>query len=713
MSPKQAENQKIRSLTSGVLTNVVTTEMPVGSWITQTNGRTTEYGVERFGGLSNFSDFLTLTSNLGTEDNLNAHWFSIQERIDKVIEFKDPNVTTEYLILTEYGVRRTSGNASGVNQYTLINPHIDITNSITVESTSNTQWVLRLPTADLSGTTPNSEAYTGVTGDFVHIENSSGTLIPLGEISSITTDASDSLVTVDLFLEQASITVQTPAADGRITHCFDHTGTDRIQYTSIQEDTENMLILTNNKRGYMLKKGNSYLQFLSLDGSASVDYGTLDDVTISTFQTCATFGGRLWIGNTSEVFSSAPTVTETAPRRVRFSLIDSVTDDSAKFTFYPENYVDLDEIQGDLIKLLPLSELLIAYCTDSIYIGRQTGRADLPVAFEPLATGRRGLINPYAVASWNDNHYVVSSDDVYTLDVNRGWNPLNLPILQNTLNNDAPFEHIVIEPDADNSRICIGFPRNGTPSTDESRYKVFYFVWSYMYKRNAWFEEECSYTTISDTKVYNYGWIGLSTLSNVLFSTATVSWADIAGQTPEPTWETITGTWEDYLVRDSRPSVLIYSLQFVPYSGFDYKISNIVYRTKTSANDTLLDAVTFNSVSQAAVEFDVNSVFETPDFDFGFPNLEKTVNRLSVKLRSVPDTAVSLTVQGSVNAGDTWKSLGTLTIPTTSREGKLDFRLTADAIRLRLTQTVSTASFTMEEYILRTLIRGDQAKIDY
>lgn len=709
----------IRPVTKGIINDVPTTDVEPGAWLEQNNYKTFEQNIHRSGGFAQFFKPGQYTDV--DRADLITYWETIHERIDKFLEFEDTTNNSEYIALTEFGVRRIVGNPGDDASYELINPRINITGIVSINQAAE-PWIVTVPTANITtqATVGNAQNYTAKVGDLFYAEDATG-YIPVGRITEINVSAPNSLLSVQPSLTGVSLAGL--LTTGRIQHIFQETDgsgfePERLQWTHLAEDGDNMIIITNNAYklsdidtgGYVLRQTGYDVKFLELDGSPSADIPSIDTVDIKSFRTCTTFGSRLFIGNTQEEYSSTPGTNEKTYRRVRWSLIDSITDADAKFRFYPEHYIDLPNTTGELIKLLPLSDLLIAYFTDGIYIGRPTSRPELPVGFTKLETGGRGLVSAYAVTAVDDNHFFVSSDDIYVLSANMGFNPMNFPAVEETLGSYIPYGHIVAEVDADHSRICFGFPRVGSPSVAERNNRSFYFIWSYMYKRKAWYLEEATYTLSNNVKAYHYGFNSLSVLNNLTITTGNVLWSTYISSGIQ--WDEIDTTWEALLVFDSRPSVLLHGLLFEPNETDLYNLGNFYYRSLSSGTDILRGALTVGAVTYPALEYDVKSELITADFDMNAPNVEKTFNRLSIRLSKAATEAIVLSIYGSVDAGDSYKNLGAMTIRSGSREGKIDFRLTGSVGRFKIVQSSNQKVYEIEEYVLRVLIRGAEVDIN-
>jgi hypothetical protein len=96
----------------------------------------------------------------------------------------------------------------------------------------------------------------------------------------------------------------------------------------------------------------------------------------------------------------------------------------------------------------------------------------------------------------------------------------------------------------------------------------------------------------------------------------------------------------------------------------------------------------------------------TRDIDFDLPDEDKFYGSLSLKLEDYAPEEISFTVLGSVDRGQTEKSLGTLTVPADRDEAKITFRLTGSIARFRLVSTSNVAVYTINEIVIRARVRG-------
>jgi hypothetical protein len=83
---------------------------------------------------------------------------------------------------------------------------------------------------------------------------------------------------------------------------------------------------------------------------------------------------------------------------------------------------------------------------------------------------------------------------------------------------------------------------------------------------------------------------------------------------------------------------------------------------------------------------------------------------MSIKLEDPTLTEIAFTVTGSVDRGQTWKSLGTLTIAVGADEGFVSFQLKGSTLRYRVTHSTVIAPFTISEVVLRVRIADNEQR---
>lgn len=384
----------------------------------------------------------------------------------------------------------------------------------------------------------------------------------------------------------------------------------------------------------------------------NVSTGVLAQYTTGTLlpqsATCTYFAQRLFIGHTREGANEFR-------QRIRWTspLNRTIFDDSAEGT----GFIDLAFTQGAVRKLLGLGSLLVAYFEDAIFVGRTTNIPSLPVQFERVESGGIGLAGVKAVASWLGTHFFVGQDDIYAL-TNRGIERIGTPVVRKTVREADRLIRVYAVADPVNDRIVFGFPKSGNDLTD---------IWSFDYKARAW-----SHDAITTTMLSSEGLV------------PQVQWDNLDTFISPPNWDfgmASFGSWDGIDQNDPGIKNLFYA-----QNGILYSLSTI------DGTD--------------AVGGVIQGTFETPDMDFGNPDISKFYNRISIKLRETTTTAIPFTVTGSVNRGGTFKSLGTLTIGAGRDEAYVTFRLTGSIARFRFVTQVNVPPYVITEIVVRARHRG-------
>ena len=381
------------------------------------------------------------------------------------------------------------------------------------------------------------------------------------------------------------------------------------------------------------------------DGSSFSIY----DTAVTYIPGCvAYFGDRLWIGNVIEsgVYHRY---------RIRWS---STTDHTS---FSAADYLDLPYTIGELKRLVPLGNMLVAYFADAIYLGRRSNLVDLPYTFQRIETGGVGLTGSRAVASALNGHCFVGQDDIYYLS-NAGLKKLDCPVADTMIDNCANFDRVYVVDDPNNGRVLFGFPE-GTSYISK--------IWIYHYRTKQWSYEDLNATSISNPMLD----LGLT-------------WQDLSAIISQDDWNT---GMNDFATWDS--------------IGDGTTASRRIYRTQTGYIYQLSDSSGDDASSN------ITTLFETGDIDFGVPDVDKTFYRFRMKLAERPTAALTFTVSYSLDSGNTWSSGANLVISTT-QEGKIDFIATGSHIRFRVTESSSADPYTVTEIGIRLNKRGSEIEFD-
>lgn len=393
----------------------------------------------------------------------------------------------------------------------------------------------------------------------------------------------------------------------------------------------------------------------SYDGT---DFTTLDD-DIAYIPACvAYFGGsrsdRLWLLNTKEgTYGSELNYFQ----RIRWSSATDVTD------FAAADYIDLPYGNTPIKKGLNLGYTFVIYLGDAIFYGRPANDPNLPYVFDRLGTDGVGLIGPKAVVSYLNGHFFVGQDNIYFLGSDLSVERIGTPIVEQTIHACDSMNKIYVAIDTVRDQILFGFPESG-----DSIEKI----WHFNYKAKAW-----SYTE----RVATF-------LSNPLIDIG-LTWDDLGTALSANTWTGLGADFESWdQIGEEQASNKIYTSQ----SGYIYELS------ENRSNDQVGGLI--------------EAELETGDFDFGKPDIDKTMKRLTVRLEDNPSGDLTFNVFISDDGGDSWTDVGDLVIASTERKGKLDFTATGGILRPKLTSDSDVEPYVITEIGMKVVPRGEEIRYD-
>ncbi len=349
---------------------------------------------------------------------------------------------------------------------------------------------------------------------------------------------------------------------------------------------------------------------------------------------------RVWAGNTYDTLDGQQR------QRIRWSTIADRTDFSLTTA-----YLDLPYVSGKLERLIPLSDNIVAYFDDAIYMGTRTSYPLAPFIFSRISMGNIGLAGPKAVTPVLGGHVFAGSHDFYLLSEN-GLDSLDCPVLTESLSKCGNKSGIYAVFDAANKSILFGVP---------GKNRIIENIWVWEYDMKVW-----SFVAVSTFMIAN----------PIISSILTIN--DLTG--------TIDGLDATYPTIDSM--------------GFKDDVQHIFIEHGGSLRISSSSATEFWS------GYAIEAEFQTKDFDFDGPDDVKNVHRLGVKINApVPiGSDVVFNVMGSTNRGRTWKPLGRILIEDGLDEGYVNFRMAGETVRFRLTTAMPTTPFFITEYTMK--VRG-------
>jgi len=361
------------------------------------------------------------------------------------------------------------------------------------------------------------------------------------------------------------------------------------------------------------------------------------------------FMDRVWVGSVSNATDGY--------RRQR--IIWSTLADSSDFSV-TTNYIDLPYVASSLTRLVPMGNHLVAYFTDGIFIGTPTQFPTIPLRFDRIDTGGIGLVGPKAVTTWFGGHFFVGQDDIYWLPYGAtAPEAIGTQIFRDAIRNCEDYTRIRAASDPTTSSILFGFPKS-----DKSIEEIWYFNT----KLKEWSSAVVTVDSISTTLAVDV----------IAWDSLTMSWEDLPLKYP---------TWND-MKDSSQGNILMFGSGGRIWVGSSIDDSD--YGTEP-----------------------VEVIIETGDIDFDSPDTMKTVLRVNMKIDRLVDfeDAIEFETYVSTNKGRAWKRIGTLHIPTSEDEGKIDFRATGSIIRIKFVSTSMSTSYKITEYGLRVIGSGDELSL--
>jgi len=365
--------------------------------------------------------------------------------------------------------------------------------------------------------------------------------------------------------------------------------------------------------------------------------------TVAGAETITFYGERLYFGNIVEGYVGS--VTSYYRNRVRWT-------DVLDFSKSPASYYqDVSRDQGRIFKLVGMGPLLMAYTPTEVYYARPTNLTNLPYSFAKLETAGAAAVGPKAIASYLEGQIFVAPDNVYYVSNDLNISKLADAISYNLQQAQGLATYTYCRMDSKQSRILIG-----TSSGAFESEKLFIFN----IQPKAW-------------SVYEHLPIvapSLLTLGKQLL------WKDLD---PSETWVNSMITrlaWATVLAGDA-------SSTLVAFQANGYML---VYNADSNLNKIEQDG--------SVVYLQTPIRIETPDYDLGASDTDKTALRISLKIfereldRITRTTPIYLQVSGSTDGGSTWRLLGILRIAPQHNEDALNFRLTGSTLRFRIESIV-------------------------
>jgi len=681
-------NIPIRPLNKGMFLNLPPNGIPTGGFLRTQNMRITEAGLQRRDGFINYDE-----NNSG----------DIKSSLLDIIHFYRRNANSETLYLTEKALLSKSGTS-------LTNKNFTFETLLITDNTAGSEIEVTATTDDDMFTLLR-QGDTLITnmGDF--------------EIESYTYAYAAPTYTWTIKIFSPAPQLASSLTGTKVEHNLVSEGNMTPSYALLPVEAtsgEDTIVLADQAdRG--LYKYDAVGTFSKFEIDSSVGGAPESSSTnVTSARTVCYFDGRLWVGNTIEIDG-------VHRQRIRWSDVNTFD------RFRYERYVDLPYTEGQLIKLLPMGSLLVAYFEDAVYLGRFTNRPDLPYFFTRLETGLVGPLSDRSVTKWVDNHYFVGQDDIYMLSEATGIQPIGAPIISEslewskTLNRDLQ-NHIKVVHDLETDSIAFLIPdysEAGSEITGGAER-----LWRYFYKTQTWSYDEVFFLD-NDKENPAYLFMGLCSSKFYAYGRSWEDWVAISAEGPDGTGATDTAHGTDNDLAKWIKEAGLPVLEDNAFSDFPtwYSLIDETIKPRTMklavqnlVDDKLMILQEDKAESQdllGLVEYPIWVVIESPDLDLGTPDLTKTFNRLSVKSfknridrytgGKEPDQ-IGFDVRISTDNGYSFKRPTPLRWRRSFNEGKADFRATGAAIRFKLISSDAVPSYKLSEIVIRTVSRGLQVQ---
>ncbi|NJL70589.1 MAG: hypothetical protein HC888_02695 [Candidatus Competibacteraceae bacterium] len=262
------------------------------------------------------------------------------------------------------------------------------------------------------------------------------------------------------------------------------------------------------------------------------------------------------------------------------------------------------------------------------------------------------------MTAWAGGHFFVGLDNIYFLEYGKpSAEPIGTAFFRDIKARNPNLSGVYVVTDPLTETIMFAFP-----FTDRIQE-----IWNFNLKTKEWTTSSLTVESISFNIVHDI-----------------VDW-----DSPTSDWDNADATypfWDSTLSKGENP-VVVYGQGGRLWAAYN-----------AAETDFSVDAAR------------IRVVLETGDIDFGAPDTNKTMLRLSLKIDRLVDALdlISFTVSISTTKGRRWRALGTLRISPETDEGKIDFRATGSHFRLRLESTSLTPNFSVTEYGLLVVGSGDE-----
>ena len=431
-------------------------------------------------------------------------------------------------------------------------------------------------------------------------------------------------------------------------------------------------------------------------------------------KTIEVFKDRAWIGN---IKSASTSIYNSS--RISWTPILNI------FDFQPDRlFVDLVTVGGEITAIKALSNLLMVYFEFGINYGRETNIPGdtLPLAFDIVDTGGRGVLQPLAVSLAINGHFFASNDNLYHLAPN-----LQVTEVANQV------KEILFGSSINKTSYTLGnfYEAEGIFVACGEQPGVYNKLFVYNFNTKEW-----TYFTISADYVTSFALGSRLTYSDYGDN-------QIYGANPdEPcndfpwdiTRDPVTKYFKNYNARlddmsNGLDTASMYPVAVPLYAALPEEIEQ---RYVSSPNDytpcklTYGGAENVESIEQLYITtqehilqyspesptdwnvYNIPVILETGDLDFGVPDTYKTITKIAIRLDNQASDDIKFHIEASNDSGRTWWDVGDLTIYQNGKEGRGNFIHTGSAPRFRLTSDSKALQYTLIEMTIDAKARGKQ-----
>lgn len=667
------QHVSVRPLNKGMFQNLPSNGLPDGGFWRIQNYNVEQQGLLRRGGYVDFNQ----------NNGVGEHF--IGEKMYDIIYFYQRNGSAEQLVLTDKGLYLMTPDGSNVRMTSKTFEDVAIDSN----------------TASDSGEFSVTITLTQEEGERVHQDDElliNGVYYPV-----IGSTWGGGVAEIDCY-GTVTLNELTAYTATNVEHFFSSKGLGPTYAVipTVGNNTEDKVVIADQAGRGLYQYTSGVLQKFVIDSTDGIE----DTEYLVGAKTLTYFDDRLWMGNTEEIDGEY---------RQRIRWTDAVNFDRVA----PASYVDLPYSEGQLLRLVPLGSLLVAYYADAVYLGRRTNMAGQPYFFERLESGNVGLVNSRAVVRHIDTHFFVAEDNIYALSGSTGFTPIGDAVLDEALYYTKKLEQLLevqVEHDPVTKSIVFLFPDRVESSYDDIT-SLTSRIWRFYYKTNAWAYDESSFADANKANP-NYLYSALLPSNTYVFGRTWQDWDDLGfdavwnrdvepSDPDDPNYPTpAEEAFEDYeswtaLANEARlGTTLKIGLLSAPLGK-----QVIVEEVAEADQDTV-----------GGLEYPIWSLIETGDMDYGMPDYTKSVTRLSVKAMHIYSERESPLVEvGGVftlNISDAmgyhWKRPMTLRFKDNYNEGYANFRSTGSTFKFKLINSQVIAQYRLSEFIMRLVGRGLQ-----